>query len=189
MTYYRPFRIVLAVLVCALPVVVLAASPPRIGEKAPDFALKTLDERTTRLSDLISTNPVVLVVLRGWPGYQCPLCTAQVQDYISSASVFTKSKVRVLMVYPGPAPELKAHGEEFLKDKQWPKDFVYLLDPDFTMINAYGLRWDAPGETSYPSTFVIDQKGIVRFAKISQSHGNRTKAQDILEEVKRIPAD
>ena len=189
MKHHFPFQIVLTVLACALPVALFAASPPRIGEKAPDFALKTLDERTARLSEVLSTNPVVLVVLRGWPGYQCPLCTAQVQDYISSASAFTKSKVRVLMVYPGPAPDLKAHSEEFLKDKHWPRDFIYLLDPDFTMVNAYGLRWNAPGETSYPSTFVIDRKGVVRFAKISQSHGNRTKARDILEELKRIPTD
>jgi peroxiredoxin len=93
------------------------------------------------------------------------------------------------MVYPGPALDLKAHSEEFLKSKQWPKDFVYLLDPDFTMVNAYGLRWNAPGETSYPSTFVIDRKGVVRFAKISQGHGDRSKARDVLEELKRIPAD
>ena len=93
-----------------------------------------------------------------------------------------------MMVYPGPA-DLKAHGEEFLKSKQWPKDFVYLLDPDFMMVNAYGLRWNAPGETSYPSTFVIDRKGVVKFAKISQGHGDRSKALDVLEELKRIPAD
>ena len=93
------------------------------------------------------------------------------------------------MVYPGPTPELKAHSAEFLNDKHWPGDFIYLLDPDFTMVNAYGLRWNAPDETSYPSTFVIDRKGIVRFEKISQSHGNRTKAGEIVEELKRIPTD
>jgi hypothetical protein len=87
------------------------------------------------------------------------------------------------MVYPGPADDLKAHATEFLKNKQWPKEFVYLTDPGFNMVNAYGLRWDAPNETAYPSTFVINEKGVVRFARISHSHGDRTRAADMVEEL------
>ena len=90
------------------------------------------------------------------------------------------------MVYPGPANELKAHAKEFLGSKEWPKDFLYVIDPDYSMVNAYGLRWDALRETAYPSTFVLDGQGIIRFAKISHSHGDRTKAADIVEELKRI---
>jgi hypothetical protein len=112
-----------------------------------------------------------------------------VQDYIASASGFSTSKARVVMVYPGPADDLKAHATEFLQNKQWPKEFVYVTDPAFSMVSAYGLRWDAPGETSYPSTFVLERKGVVRFAKISHSHGDRTKADDILEVIKGIPVD
>ena len=93
------------------------------------------------------------------------------------------------MVYPGPAESLKAHAKEFLENKQWPKEFVYVTDPDFNMVNAYGLRWNAPKETAYPSTFVLDRKGFVRFAKVSRSHSDRTKAADILEELKGMPAD
>lgn len=181
-------KIALVLLACALPLT-LKAAPPKVGDKAPDFTLKTLDDQTVRLSDLTATGKVVLVVLRGWPGYQCPLCTRQVQDYIASASGFASAKARVVMVYPGPADDLKAHATEFLKNKQWPKEFIYLTDPAYSMVNAYGLRWDASGETAYPSTFVLDRKGVVRFAKISRSHGDRTKAGDILEVIKGLPAD
>ena len=92
-------------LACALPLA-LHAAPPKVGDKAPDFALKTLDDQTVRLSDLTAKGNVVLVVLRGWPGYQCPVCTKQVQDYIGSASGFAEAKARVIMVYPGPADDL-----------------------------------------------------------------------------------
>ena len=166
----------------------LQAAPPKVGDQAPDFTLKTLDDQAVRLSNLTATGKVVLVVLRGWPGYQCPLCTRQVQDYIASAAGFA-SKARVVMVYPGPADRLKAHATEFLKNKQWPKEFVYLTDPGFTMVNAYGLRWDAAGETAYPSTFMVDRKGIVRFAKVSRSHGDRTEAADVLKAIKEMPED
>ena len=144
-----------------------------------------LTGRSVRLSDLTSEGKVVLIVLRGWPGYQCPICTAQVHDYVRSAPGFAEAKARVVMVYPGPAENLKAHASEFLQDKQWPKEFIYLIDPDYTMVNAYGLRWDAPRETAYPSTFILDRGGTVRFAKVSRSHGDRTKASDILLQLKR----
>jgi peroxiredoxin len=179
------WKMAMTLVVCALPLA-LHAAPPKVGEKAPDFVLKTLDDQTVRLTDLTAKGKVVLVVLRGWPGYQCPLCTRQVQDYIASASGFATAHARVVMVYPGPADDLKAHAEEFIKNKQWPKEFIYVTDPSFSMVNAYGLRWDAPSETAYPSTFLLNGNGVVRFAKISRSHGDRTKAADILEELNRI---
>ena len=49
----------------------------------------------------------------------------------------------------------------------------------------YGLRWDAPQETAYPSTFLIDSKGVIFFSKISKSHGGRTTATEVLEELKK----
>ena len=179
------FRIQLsiALLTLLLPFPLTAATPLKVGDKAPDFALTTLDDQTVRLSDLTPKGRTVLIVLRGWPGYQCPLCTRQVQDYIKSASDFAGAKARGVMVYPGPADDLKAHAKEFLGSKDWPKDFIFVIDTAFSLVDAYGLRWDAPKETSYPSTFLLDQKGMVRFVKISHSHGDRTKAADIIEEL------
>jgi len=48
------------------------------------------------------------------------------------------------------------------------------------------LRWDAPRETACPATFVLDEKGVVCFAKISHTHGDRTQASEILAEVKKV---
>ena len=51
-----------------------ASDAPKVGDVAPAFALKSLDGEAVRLADLAAKGPVVLVVLRGWPGYQCPIC-------------------------------------------------------------------------------------------------------------------
>lgn len=179
---YRPYpvRFVLSFMSFAASAILLTAAPPKVGDTAPDFSLQTLTDQTITLSTLTSNSPVVLLVLRGWPGYQCPLCTAQVRDYISSASAFEKAGTRVVMVYPGPADNLKAHAGEFVSGKNWPEKFLLVTDPNFKMIISYDLRWNAPGETSYPSTFILDRKGIVRFAKISHTHGDRTKAAEVL---------
>ncbi len=154
------------------------AEPLKVGDAAPDFTLKTLDGKTVTLSAENAKQPVVLIMLRGWPGYQCPLCTRQVHDFVANAESFS-GKARVIMVYPGPAGNLTAHAEAFLKDAQWPKDFLFVTDPDYAFTKSYGLRWEASGETSYPSTFVIDGQGKIQFVKISKNHGSRSSAADV----------
>lgn len=175
-----PFGLLAAVLFLAAP---LAATPPKVGEVAPNFELRTLDQRVIELKALTANGPVVLVVLRGWPGYQCPLCTRQVQDFVAQADAFRARGARVLMVYPGPAEALAARAQEFSANKQWPAEFLFVLDPDYAFTLKYDLRWEAAKETAYPSTFVIDREGRVRFAHVSKSHGDRIKAERALKEL------
>ncbi len=156
------------------------ATPPQVGDTAPDFELNELKGTAVTLSKLAASGPVVLVQLRGFPGYQCPLCTAQVGQFIERADKFKAAKTSVVFVYPGPAEGLKDRADEFVRGKDFPSNFYLLLDPDYTVVNQLGLRWDAPGETAYPATFVLDQDLIVLLSKVSRSHGDRTKADDVL---------
>jgi peroxiredoxin len=160
------------------------AAPPQVGRKAPDFELRSLSGKTVRLSETLNDGRVALLVLRGFPGYQCPLCQRQVRDYVKNASGFSKAGVRVVMVYPGPAQELPKRAQEFAADKDLPPHFEMLLDPDYRFTNLYGLRWNAPGETAYPATFLLNGDGTVTFAKISDSHGGRTSASEVLARLK-----
>jgi peroxiredoxin len=176
---------ILALAVLTLGAPALLAAPPQVGESAPAFTLNTLDGKAITLKDEAAKQPVVLVVLRGWPGYQCPVCTKQVHNFVEKAAEFS-GKATVLMVYPGPAAKLKEHAEEFLKDKSWPKDFVFVTDPDYTFTKAYGLRWDAAGETAYPSTFIVDKGGKIRFAKISKDHGGRSNTAEVLKALTEV---
>jgi peroxiredoxin len=165
-----------------------AATQPVVNEKAPDFMLSTPAGKNIRLSEVNSHGPVVLVVLRGYPGYQCPYCNRQVQDFIHNSSSFADVGVRVLMVYPGPPQDLGAKANEFLADKKLPDNFDLLLDPGYEFTNLYGLRWEAAGETAYPSTFLIDRRGIIFFSKIVKEHGGRATAAEILDAMpKRKP--
>ena len=124
--------------------------------RRPDFALDSLDGQKVSLSALADQGPVVLVVLRGYPGYQCPICTAQVGELMGKAREFQDARSRVILVYPGPSEGLKQRAGEFIRGKTLPENFQILLDPDYTFTKSYGLRWDAPKETAYPSAFVID---------------------------------
>ncbi len=157
-----------------------ALQPPQVGEIASDFELESLGGDKVKLSSQTDKGPVVLIELRGYPGYQCPFCTAQVGQLINKEEDFRKAGAQVVLVYPGPAEELKAHADEFVRGKNFPANFYLLLDPDFAVTKQYGLRWDAPHETSYPSTFVLDTQRKVLFGKISHSHGDRATVEEIL---------
>jgi len=154
------------------------------GDKAIDFSLQTLDGKEVTLSKLYKKNSVVLVVLRGWPGYQCPICTRQVGGLVAEADKLAAHDARILLIYPGPSEQLQEHAKEFSGEFDLPEHFYFAIDPDYSMINKYGLRWDALKETAYPSAFVIDKNGKVVFAKISETHGGRAKVEEILEALK-----
>lgn len=162
------------------------AVPPTKGEKAKDFSLATLDGDSVSLSKLFKDGPVVLVVLRGWPGYQCPICTRQVADLVGHAKEIEGTDARVVLVYPGPSEKLKEHAEDFRRGKGIPASFYFVIDPDYTFANQYHLRWDAPNETAYPSTFVIDREGTIRFVQVSHTHGGRATAATILKELDQL---
>src|SRR5262249_25517184 len=50
---------------------------PKIGDEPKDFELTALGGEKVKLSKATESGPVVLVVLRGYPGYQCPICSGQ----------------------------------------------------------------------------------------------------------------
>lgn len=182
-------RILTPLLAFATVLPLAAALPPAVGEKARDFTLSTPEGKHVRLSEVMSQGPVALVVLRGYPGYQCPYCNRQVQDFIEKAQGFADAGAHVVLVYPGPAQDLDAKANEFLADKKLPANFDLVVDPDYEVTNLYGLRWDAPHETAYPSTFLIDRQGAIFFNKIVKEHGGRTTAAEILDALpKRKPA-
>ncbi len=181
------FFTTLASALAAEPATMLEA-PLAISDEAPDFALLPLgsidEEDLVSLSKELETGPVVLVVLRGYPGYQCPACTQQVAQFVAKAKALKAAGARVLLVYPGPSDQLQAKAGEFLGETKLPPNFTLLIDPDYDFTTQYALRWDAPNETAYPSTFVIDQAGVVKFAQVSKSHGGRADVKQVLKVLK-----
>lgn len=170
--------------------------PPAVGEEVPGFELPKINAQdedptdgevpTTKLEDLTKDHDVVLLVLRGWPGYQCPICSRQVGQFITKADQLTEHGVEVVMIYPGPADLLAAHAKEFQGDKTFPDNYHYLTDPDYKFTNAWGLRWEAPRETAYPSTFIIGKDGLLKFGHTSTTHGDRVNVETVVKELEKL---
>jgi peroxiredoxin len=155
--------------------------PPQVGDTAADFQLKTPAGDAVELEKLNKQGPVVLVVLRGFPGYQCPICNAQVGKLLGKAEQFAKLKASIVLVYPGESNGLKERADEFIRGKTLPNNVTLAIDPAYEFTNKYNLRWEKKGETAYPSTFVIDDQGKIVFAKISKTHGDRAAVEDVLQ--------
>ena len=88
-------RLLMLGLLVALPTF---AATPNVGEHAPDFSLTTPEGQQVSLHSLTTQGKTVLVVLRGYPGYQCPYCQRQVGDFLSHADAFAQAKAQVLLV-------------------------------------------------------------------------------------------
>ncbi len=174
-------------LLVTLAVPVARAAIPAVGQKAPDFTLSTPEGEAVHLADLTAKGDVVLILLRGYPGYQCPYCQKQIHEFITEAGQFAKAGAQILLVYPGPPADLDQRAREAITkanaDQKLPANFHLVIDPDYVFTKLYDLRWDALNETAYPSTFLVNRKGSIYFVKTSHSHGDRTTAVDTLTEL------
>ncbi len=162
--------------------------PPEVGDIAPDIELKNEKGETISLKKLNSEHAVVLLVLRGWPGYQCPVCSKQVSEFVAKKSELEKAGAQVLMVYPGPADMLAEHAKEFATQGKWefPANFYYVTDPEYKFTNDWGLRWEAERETAYPSTIIIGKDRKIAYAMTSTSHRGRAAVATVLEELAKL---
>jgi thioredoxin-dependent peroxiredoxin len=158
-----------------------SGEPPAKGDVAKDFTLKTLDGTDVQLSKLNAKGPVVIVVLRGYPGYQCPACNAQTGEFIGAAKKFAAAKASVVFVYPGDGKGLEKFAKDFVSGKTFPANMALVTDPDYKFTSAYSLRWDAQNETAYPSTFVVDAEGKIIYSKVSETHGGRADSAEVLK--------
>ena len=192
--YFTTWILMYAVMISVFAVARLRAEsaselhPPKIGDTIKDYKFRTIAGKELKLADAANKGPVVLIVLRGFPGYQCPICTKQVADLRKHAGDFKELGASVVLVYPGAADKLTDHAKQFLKDAKLPVPLVLVTDSDYKFIGLHNLRWNMAGETAYPSTFVLDTDHKVHFAKVSKSHGDRAKADEVLEVLRALRA-
>lgn len=161
--------------------------PLAVGEKAIDFDLPQVGEDNyIELKKLYDDGPVVVIVLRGYPGYQCMLCSQQVGAMINRAKTLKAAAHKVVLIYPGEPTELERHAEQFMSSRSLPEPMILVRDPGLKMVTEWGLRWNAPRETAYPATYIIKSNGRIAWRKISDNHAGRSTAQEIVDQLKKL---
>jgi peroxiredoxin len=121
------------------------APAPVAGHPAPDFALKTLDGETVRLSDFAG-KPVLINFWATW----CGPCRAEFPDF-QEASIENADKLVIIGVNNTASDQI-----------EWVDDFVdemgatfpIVLDEDGQVSKTYQIR-------GLPTTIFVDRDGIV----------------------------
>jgi peroxiredoxin len=178
MSLRRLFLLPVLLLAVSLPSV---AATPGVGQRAPDFTLSTPNGESLSLSALASRGNVVLIVLRGYPGYQCPFSQQQFQSYQQTAAQFAALGAQVLFIYPGSdSKNLADDATNMTGNNVLPSNVHVVLDPNYQFTSQYGLRWEAPNQTAYPSTFLLSKGRTVIFAHTGRTSSDQTPATDVL---------
>jgi len=68
-------------------------------------------------------------------------------------------------------------------------NYPLLMDPSLTISAMYGVAFGMRIHTEVsnrPATFVIDKSGVIRYARLAQSFGDRPSPQQIVAELNKL---
>ncbi|OYD07834.1 thiol-disulfide oxidoreductase ResA [Paludifilum halophilum] len=130
---------------------------PEVGEKAPDFELKTLDGETMKLSDLRGQ----AVLINFWATW-CEPCRDEMPAIQNVYDRYKEQGFEVVAVNIAEAP-VSVRGFA----RQLELDFPILLDRDRKVTNQYDIG-------PIPSSLLIDQEG-----KVVRKHSGQMQEKQI----------
>jgi thioredoxin-dependent peroxiredoxin len=148
----------------------------QVGDRAPDFTLKSQDGSQVRLYDLLPQKPVVLFF---YPKDNTPGCTQEACAFRDRYSVFKEMGAEVL----GISGDSVSSHQQFANTYQLP--FQILSDESNKVRNLFGVPstlWILPGRVTY----LIDCTGKIRHIFDSQLdlEGHIEEALKALQKIK-----
>ncbi len=170
-----------------------------VGDKAPNFTLSNAVNESVTLYDVLKDRRVVLTFYRGtWCPY-CNLILAQYQQILSQIKESGANLIAISPQTPDESLNIKEKNElefEVLSDnnnivsRQYTTIFKYGQKPLATM-SELGYDYDSfyaddSRELPIPATFIIEQNGIISFAKSEGGdYRNRVEALEIITSLKK----
>lgn len=153
-----------------------------IGKPLPQTRFLGPSGDVVELAALAEGRPLVLVVLRGFPGYICPYCTAQTSALLNKLPEFEHLGARVAFVFPGEADTVPVFLDA-IRDYRQQADLPVpvLFDPELSAVRAMSIS----GDKAQPTTIVMNAQGVVTFAYAGTGPDDRPPVRAILEEVSK----
>ncbi|MFJ4222316.1 peroxiredoxin-like family protein [Curtobacterium luteum] len=167
------------------------------GDTAPDAPLVTPTGATTSLAEVRGTTPTVLVFYRGaW----CPYCNITLRTYQQELLPALQERgVQLVAV----SPQTPEGAEQSIANGELA--FPVLTDPENVLAGRFGIvtepsaaargahtqlgfdvadsNADATAAIPFPSVFVIDADGAVRFADVHVDYTTRTEVATVVAAV------
>ncbi|MEG2593652.1 MAG: redoxin domain-containing protein [Bacteroides sp.] len=170
----------------------------RVGDKAPDFTLKDQNGKEVNLYQLLKKGPVVLNWYRGgW----CPYCNLELKGLADKAMEITQLGATLIAL----SPELPDRSLTTIEKNALP--FTVLSDTDNNVARQYDLVFKLDTETAnryeskfglsqyngndnaelpIPATYIIDQKGIIRYAFVNPDYKKRANPEDVVMQLTQL---
>lgn len=158
--------------------------PVKVGEIAPDFALKDQNGNEVKLSNI--NQNVMLVFYRG---YWCPFCFRQLVELRSLLKA--DDKVKIFAVTVDNAEKNKGVLARIAKDGKGELPFPILTDEGHKTIDAYGIFDPAYiGQEfegiPHPAIYILDKDRKVLFAKIEPDYKKRPTNAELRVELDKL---
>jgi len=147
----------------------MAETPPRAGDKAPDFAIESDHGRLT-LPELLQKGRLVLAF---YSEDSTPTCSTQVASLKEGFDTFAELDATVLGVS---SDGLDSHA--WFCDRLGGLPFPLASDADLSVARAYGVT-DEGGRRSRRAVFVIDRDGTVLLSLPFYNPANLNQYEDV----------
>ena len=164
-----------------------------VGEHVPEVHARDLNGKDVRLSGVVAQGPVLLVFYRGgW----CPFCNFQIRELTQAYPDYLKRGIRVVVV------SVDKPDEASKTNATYSIPFPVLSDSDLSMIEGFHVamqvddaqlaklksfgvdleQYSGKGHhtIAIPSLFLIDKKGVVRWAHSDPTYTQRPSTSQIL---------
>ncbi len=171
----------------------------KVGRKLPSFALK--DERgiITPIKNLYSKHQLVLTFYRG---HWCPYCQLELKEYEVLNTEFEKAGAKVIALAPDKWNLIRKTKDKLNLSFDVYRDennniakrmgLAFALDADtLGVYKKFGIDLEeSQGNTSnelpLPGTYVIDKKGVIRFAYADPDYKKRAEPSEVLKVVQKL---
>jgi peroxiredoxin len=153
----------------------------KVGDKAPDFSMPDTSLKVRRLKDFVGKK----VVLAFFPGAFTSVCTKEMCTFRDSLALFNDLKAEVIGISVNDPFSQKG----FANDNEL--TFTLLSDYNRDVVKLYGVAaTDSLGLKGYTSAkrsvFVLDSKGIVRYAWVSEDPRVEPNYKEVEEALAKI---
>ena len=169
------------------------------GDKMPHFRLRNPQRVPITSKKLLEKGSIVLVFYRGgW----CPYCNLQLRDLQKNLEAIKAQGAELVAISP---ESLEAAGDTVSKQKLGyhvlsdqhgavAKEFGLMFKLPNDLISVYkdfGIHLDETNSTKkwelpLAATYIVDQKGVIRYAFVEADYKLRAETTEIVEELKKL---
>lgn len=148
----------------------------KVGDKAPQINLEDQNGKLVKLEDFKDSE---LVLLAFYPKDGSKVCTVEMKNFAKDYEQFAGLNVQIVGISGDSA---KSHGEFVAKNGL---QFVLLSDNKHEVSKAYG-AYNKLLRVSERAYFVVDRKGIIRYANVKKSLAAMEENSELLKAIKEI---